>query len=123
MSSRTTWRSALLRLPLVLAALAPCAPLAAAGESSPPPAPAAQAAPKPSARVNVNTATAADLETLPRIGPSTAQRILEYRKQVGTLKSVDELLNVKGIGERTLELLKPLITVGSQPAGSGGNKP
>ncbi len=63
------------------------------------------------AKVNVNTASAAQLALLPRIGPSVASRILEYRDANGPFKSVEDLLLVRGIGERTLELLKPYIAL------------
>ena len=74
---------------------------------------------RPGSTVNINTADDKELQSLPRIGPATAARILEYRKQIGSFKSVDELLNVKGIGEKTLEFLRPLVTVGVKPAGGG----
>lgn len=60
--------------------------------------------------VNVNTATAAELETLPRIGPALAGRILEYRELNGPFTSLDDLGNVSGIGPATLEQLAPLVT-------------
>jgi len=69
-------------------------------------APAAMAAP-----VNVNTATAAQLEALPGIGPATAQRIVEYRQQNGAFKKLEELMNVRGIGETSFLKLKPLVTI------------
>ncbi|MCX7682298.1 MAG: helix-hairpin-helix domain-containing protein [Anaerolineae bacterium] len=62
--------------------------------------------------ININTATAAQLETLPRIGPAMAQRIVEYREANGPFKTVEELQNVPGIGPATFEGLKDLITVG-----------
>ena len=61
--------------------------------------------------VNVNTATAGQLEMLPRIGPALAQRILDFREANGPFRSVDELVAVKGIGDRSLELLAPYLTV------------
>jgi competence protein ComEA len=67
--------------------------------------------------VNLNTATQAELETLPGIGPRAAQRILEYRQKNGSFKKIEELMNVKGIGEKSFLKLKPLITVsGGRPA-------
>ena len=66
-------------------------------------------------RVDVNTAGEVELQALPRVGPALAKRIVEYRKQVGTIKTVDELANVKGIGVKMLEVLRPLVTV-SAPA-------
>ncbi len=63
------------------------------------------------AKVNLNTATAADLDTLPRIGPAMAQRILDYRAAEGRFASIDDLRNVTGIGDKTFAALKDLITV------------
>lgn len=62
--------------------------------------------------ININTATAAQLETLPRIGPAMAQRIVEYREANGPFKTIEELQNVPGIGPATFNGLKDLITVG-----------
>ena len=61
--------------------------------------------------VNLNTATAAQLEALPGIGPAVAQRIVEYRQKSGGFKKVEELMNVRGIGETTFLKLKTLITI------------
>lgn len=61
--------------------------------------------------VNLNTADRTALETLPRIGPSTAQKILDYRDANGPFGSIDELMNVSGIGPATFERLAPLITI------------
>ena len=63
------------------------------------------------AKVNLNTATVTDLDTLPRIGPAMAQRILDYRAAEGRFASIDDLRNVTGIGEKTFAALKDLITV------------
>lgn len=62
--------------------------------------------------VNINTADAALLDTLPGIGPTTAQRIIDYRTENGPFAQVDDLVKVPGIGPTTLEALRPLITVG-----------
>lgn len=61
--------------------------------------------------VNLNAATLADLDTLPRIGPAMAQRILDYRDTNGPFTSTDELRNITGIGDKTFEALKDLVTV------------
>lgn len=64
-----------------------------------------------SAPVNINTATAADLQKLPGIGAATAGRIIEYREKNGPFSKPEELMNVRGIGEKSFLKLKPLITV------------
>ena len=63
------------------------------------------------APVNLNVATTADLERLPVIGPAMATRILEYRQKNGGFKKIEELMNVKGIGEKNFLKLKTLVTV------------
>ena len=65
----------------------------------------------PTALVNLNTATEAELDTLPEVGPVTAASILTWRDQHGGFTSVDELLEVDGIGEVTLGKLAPYVTV------------
>ncbi|MCW2761768.1 MAG: ComEA family DNA-binding protein [Marmoricola sp.] len=73
---------------------------------------ASTAAPDPSgALVNINTATADQLDTLPGVGPVTAQKILEWRAAHGAFSSVDELMEVDGIGEKTLADLAPHVTL------------
>lgn len=64
------------------------------------------------ALVNINTATTVELETLPRIGPVTAQRIVDYREANGSFESIEDIEDVPGIGPATFEGLKDLITVG-----------
>ena len=61
--------------------------------------------------INVNSAGASELESLPRIGPVLAQRILDYRSEHGSFKRVEDLLRVKGIGDKTLERLRPYIVI------------
>ena len=67
--------------------------------------------------ININTASAEELEELPRVGPVIARRIVEYREQEGAFQSVEEIMNVRGIGEKTFLQFKNRITVG-EPAGS-----
>jgi len=72
----------------------------------------------PDALINVNTATAAELETLPGIGEVMAQRIIEFRETYGDFILTDEITDVSGIGEATFENIKDLITVGDAAGGS-----
>jgi competence protein ComEA len=98
----------LLALGVVLAALAAVAPPPAAAQEK-------AAKPKTSAApvtpLNLNTATAAQLEKLPGVGARTAQLIVEHRQKNGGFKKVEELMNIKGIGEKSFLKLKPLVTV------------
>lgn len=61
--------------------------------------------------VNINTAGAAELALLPRVGEKAAQRIIEYRQQHGPFKKTADLMQVKGFGAKTYELVSPYITV------------
>lgn len=62
-------------------------------------------------RVNLNTADASDLDTLPRIGPAMAERILTWRETNGPFVTIDDLRNVAGIGDATFDGLRDLVTV------------
>ncbi len=95
---------------LMLAALL-VVPAAALAQAPSQPAPAAKTTPA-STPVNLNTATVEQLDGLPGIGRAMAARILEYRQKAGAFKKVEELMNVRGIGEKNFLKLKPLITVG-----------
>ncbi len=64
------------------------------------------------AKVNINTASAAELQNLPRIGPKVAQRIVDYRTQNGPFKKIEDIMKVRGIGEKVFNQIKDLITVG-----------
>ena len=62
-------------------------------------------------KININTATEEELDTLPGIGPSTATKILDYRKEKGKFKTIEEIKEVSGIGESKYEKIKDKITV------------
>lgn len=81
---------------------------AAASSSSSSSSPAASSA---AGKVNLNTATAADLQKLNGIGEKKAEQIIAYREQKGGFKSIDELKEVSGIGDKTFDALKDQITV------------
>lgn len=67
---------------------------------------------EPAARVvNINTADASQLALLPRVGPALSQRILDFRKENGEFEAPEELILVRGIGEKTFELLEPYVVV------------
>ena len=61
--------------------------------------------------MDLNTATAEQLDALPGVGPATAAAILDYRREHGRFRSVDELLDVRGIGEAKLAALRPKVRV------------
>ena len=88
-----------------------------AGATKPATKPSSAAA--PATVINLNTATQAQLESLPGLGAKAAERIIEYRKQNGGFKKVEDLMNVKGIGEKSFLKLKPRLSVGdkAQPPG------
>jgi competence protein ComEA len=62
-------------------------------------------------RININTAGRSELEKLPGIGPAMAERIIKHREQHGSFMSVDDLVNVSGIGEKRLEGMRDMVTV------------
>ena len=92
---------------VVLLATMASAPAADAQENTP-----AAAQSRASAPLNINTATAEQFEALPGLGAKTAARIVEYRQKNGGFKKLEDLMNVRGIGEKNFLRLKPLLTVG-----------
>ena len=106
---------------MLLAVMAMAIVPAAAAQEPKTPAPAAKAAraskpaAAPASPINLNTATQAQLEALPGVGAKAAQRILDYRKQNGPFKKIEDLMNVQGIGEKSFLKLKPQLTVETKP--------
>ncbi len=76
------------------------------------PTPGASASATPANLVNINTATLDELDALPGIGPSTAQKIIDYRTQHGPFSRIEDIMNVSGIGPATFDRIKDLITTG-----------
>ena len=72
--------------------------------------------------VNLNSASATDLEALPGIGAKTAARIIEYRQKNGPFKKIEELMNVRGVGEKNFLKLKPQISVAARAESTAGAK-
>jgi competence protein ComEA len=78
---------------------------------------AADKAPRqPQRPVNLNTATVTELMQLPRVGQKTAERIVAFRKEHGGFQRPEELMNVKGIGEKAFARLKPFLAAAPRPA-------
>jgi competence protein ComEA len=90
-------------LALAMAALLVAGPALAAGKAT------------PAAKVNLNTASVEQLTTLPGVGPKLAARIVEYRQKSGAFRSPQELLNVKGVGEKNFAKIEAWLTVGEAP--------
>ena len=92
------WRSLVIRCSLVLCLLF---------------SPGAFAKKKPPAQpVNINTANSEQLQQVPGIGPATAQKILQMRKSYGAFKTVDDLLAIRGLGQKRLDKMRKYLTVG-----------
>lgn len=68
-------------------------------------------------KININTASLDELQKLPRVGPQIAQRILDYRKENGNFKKIEDIMKVRGIGEKVFGQLKDMITVGVENPG------
>ena len=64
-------------------------------------------------KININTAVSSELQKLPRIGEKVAQRIIDFRKENGKFKTIEEIMKVEGIGEKIFDLIKDKITVGT----------
>ena len=94
-------------------ALALALPLAAAG--APKGAKPHGATKTPARAINLNTASATELMQLPHIGQKTAERIVAFRKEHGSFQRTEELMNVRGVGEKSFVQLKPFLTL-SAPA-------
>jgi competence protein ComEA len=116
-------RALFLLLAIVSIAVIPSAAQSASGTAKAAKPAAAGKAARPAATaaapVNINTATQAQLESLPGIGAKAAERIVEYRQKNGHFKKVEDLMNVKGIGEKSFLKLKPLLTLTEKAAPSG----
>lgn len=83
--------------------------IASASAQTPTPPTLVPAPAKPA--INLNTATIEQLDSLPGIGRKTAELIIEYRTKSGGFKRIEELMNVKGIGEKSFLKLKPLVVI------------
>ncbi len=92
-------------------------PAAVSVKPTPRPQPTRPSAPPPAVPllVNLNTATQADLERVPGIGPVLAQRIIAYRQRYGPFKTIYQLRLIQGIGQHTFDKIKPYVTVGPLP--------
>ncbi|HET7452414.1 MAG TPA: helix-hairpin-helix domain-containing protein [Thermoanaerobaculia bacterium] len=75
------------------------------------PAKGTHAGPAPTGVININAATAEQIALLPRVGIKLAERVVEYRKTNGQFKKVEDLMEVKGVGEKLFVVLKPHLTV------------
>ena len=71
---------------------------------------------QPEKKININSASSEELQTLPRIGPQVAKRIIDFREKNGKFKRIEELMKVRGIGEKTFAGLKDRITIEDTPA-------
>jgi competence protein ComEA len=67
-------------------------------------------------KIDINTASVAELTALPGVGDALAKRIVEYREKQGPFTAPEQLMNVRGIGEKSFEKLRDRLSVGSAPA-------
>lgn len=93
------------------ASAAPAPPAASASSSAPP------AGPRADGKIVLATATQADLEKLPGIGPGKAKKILELRDKLGRFKKLEDLYRIKGIKRRLIEKIRPLVVLDDEPPG------
>ena len=100
---------------LVVGSLLAAVPSAVGAQA---PAHAAAKADVPAGIVNINTASATEFEALPGIGAKTAARIVEYRQKNGPFKKVEELMNVRGVGEKSFLKLKAQLSVATKADGT-----
>ena len=77
----------------------------------------------PIGKVNINTATRTELIQIPKVGEKMADRIIAFRKANGPFTRIEELMNVKGMGEKTFLSIRGHLTVGNQRQGSGAAQP
>lgn len=96
-----TWRSPVLRVLLCFSLVLFSSAVVGANKKKPPAKP-----------VNINTARSEELQQVPGIGPATAQKILQMRKSYGPFKSVDDLLAIRGLGQKRLDKMRKYLTVG-----------
>ena len=80
-------------------------------ETAPPVAPSGETPTPHMTHLNLNTATVAELETLPQVGPATAQAIVDYRESYGRFETIEEILEIPGIGPSTFDQIQDLLTV------------
>jgi competence ComEA-like helix-hairpin-helix protein len=107
------WRFFLFRFSLIFLFLSLiCAPAVLSAKKKPPARP-----------VNINTATSEELQQVPGIGPATAEKILQMRKSYGAFKSVDDLLAIRGLGQKRLEKMRRYLTVAKPPQAKSGALP
>jgi competence protein ComEA len=102
----TLRRTVAIGMAVVMAALMAATPAVAATE------------PAPADKIDLNSATVEQLDSLPGVGPTLAGRIVEYREEAGRFGTIEELLNVKGIGEKNFQKIEPLLKV-TRPSGKG----
>ena len=107
------WRSFLFRFSLLFLFVSLlCASAIVGGKKKPPLRP-----------VNINTATSEELQQVPGIEPATAEKILQMRKSYGAFKSVDDLLAIRGLGQKRLEKMRRYLTVGKPAQAKSGALP